>query len=331
MKSSCIAHPAKEPLIIIREWQIEFCRGNVAAAALLSFFEYWHNIKLEMSHKNRQLIEVADAHGETIEIDTSLYQWHTRDELAKGIMGIATSKNTIKAALDLLVELKVISIHNNPNPKFKFDRTHYFLFYPEVCETHLISRPVKNDPQWVKNEPAITETTTENKHISSANNQVVPTDNLPTTGSTIDGEPAYGEPDNSSPGKENKTGEGDIAEVPTQATNGKRGKKPAPAAAPPPGPKEYTPAQQMFSALTKVCRVDLGMITAETRGMFNQAEKKMRENGYTPQDVFDFEEWWYKNDWRGKQEQSPSLTDIRNEWGKFKHDKANKKQILVFK
>lgn len=57
-RTSCISHPAHEPLIVIHRWQLEFCKDdkgkvNECAAALLSFFEYWHNIKLEMSERNR--------------------------------------------------------------------------------------------------------------------------------------------------------------------------------------------------------------------------------------------------------------------------------------
>ena len=176
MKSSCIDHPAREPLILIRKWQLEFCEGKAVAAALMSFFEYWHNIKLETQKQNRKLIEVANAHGELIEIDTSLYQWHTNEDLVNGIIHIAKSKNTITAALTLLEEKRAISIHQNPNPKFNFDKTRYFLFYPEICIQWLIeSRSVKNDLSKVKNDagvvkndngvvrndPAITETTTE--------------------------------------------------------------------------------------------------------------------------------------------------------------------------
>lgn len=34
-----LAHPPKDPLVIIRQWQLEFCNGNHCAAAILSMFE----------------------------------------------------------------------------------------------------------------------------------------------------------------------------------------------------------------------------------------------------------------------------------------------------
>jgi hypothetical protein len=63
MKSTCIHHPTKETLIIIKKWQLAFCDGDHCAAALLSFFEYWHNIKLELSQRARQANELALKYG----------------------------------------------------------------------------------------------------------------------------------------------------------------------------------------------------------------------------------------------------------------------------
>lgn len=169
MKSSCIAHPANEPLVVIRLWQLQFCGGNTAAAALLSFFEYWHNIKLEMSSKNKKLIKVANDNGEEIELDISLYQWHTSNDLAVGIMSVVNGKAALKRALDILVKTGAISIHRNPNPRFKFDRTRYFLFHPEVCiqyindhrKYEIVPREKEIDPPGYDLDPTITEITTE--------------------------------------------------------------------------------------------------------------------------------------------------------------------------
>lgn len=131
-RSSCIPHPQKEQLAIIRKWQIEFCEGNVCAAALLSYYEYWHNIKLEMRIKNSKANDIAEMHHETRAQDESLLQFHTLDELTEGILGIF-SKSTIAKANKYLEEKEVISVYDNPNPRYKFDRTRYVLFHPEVC------------------------------------------------------------------------------------------------------------------------------------------------------------------------------------------------------
>lgn len=78
-------------------------------------------------------------------------------------------------------------------------------------------------------------------------------------------------------------------------------------------------AKAMFKALAEVCQYDLGLISTKERGQLNQAEKKMRENGYTPDDLKGFEKWWYAEDWRGKQRQAPSLNQIRENWGRYKN------------
>jgi len=81
---------------------------------------------------------------------------------------------------------------------------------------------------------------------------------------------------------------------------------------------EKLSSQAMFSALADVTKTDLALITGKDRGALNQAEKKMRDNGYTPQDVEAFGRWWYANDWRGKKGDPPTLQQVRSEWGKFK-------------
>lgn len=87
----------------------------------------------------------------------------------------------------------------------------------------------------------------------------------------------------------------------------------------PPKSEKQKASQEMFGALTSVCRVDLSLLRNGTRGKFNQAEKKMREKGYKPTDIKDFGDWWYSEDWRGKQDQPPTLEQVRDCWGQFLH------------
>lgn len=134
MKISCISYPERDPLVIIRKSQIEFCDGNVCAAALLSFFEYWHNMKLEMVPKAAALNNLAVAHGEAGFHDESLFQFHKMEDLSSGIMGIY-GREAIKVARALLKEKGVLTEHRNPTQRYQFDNTVYFLFHPEiVCE-----------------------------------------------------------------------------------------------------------------------------------------------------------------------------------------------------
>ena len=137
METTCINHPTNEPFIEIREWQMEFCNNNKVQAALLSFFEYWHNIKLEMSIKNKKSNEIAKRHHDMDnKQDSSLLQFHTEKELENGIMLIG-KKSKISKALIQLEKDGVIIITKNPNQRYKFDNTRYFLFQPEIINDWL--------------------------------------------------------------------------------------------------------------------------------------------------------------------------------------------------
>src|SRR5690606_893186 len=129
MRTSCIRHPAKEPMIIIRKWQLDFCRQDRIAAALLSFFEYWHNIKLEQSYSSTRMNDIAQAHGESRIQYEGLWQFHTEQDLENGTL--IFKRTAINAAIKKLETLGVLTIGHNPNPKFKFDRTRWFLFNPD--------------------------------------------------------------------------------------------------------------------------------------------------------------------------------------------------------
>lgn len=145
MRNSCINHPPKEPLIVIHQWQVEICEGNTTAAALLSFFEYWHNIKSEMRSRTSRSNDIAEMHGDERIQDETLLQFHTEEELISGIM--IAKRDTIRKALSYLSDTGFISIHSNPNPKYAFDKTRYFLFHPEPINQWLREkRPPAKDP-----------------------------------------------------------------------------------------------------------------------------------------------------------------------------------------
>ena len=178
MKSNCVSHLEKEPIIIIRQSYVEFCNGNVVAAALVSFFEYWHNIKLAICIKNKQINDIAEKHGDNRSQDEKLYQFHTNKELQMGILNIG-GESKINSSLKELVEMKLITIHKNPNPRYKFDKTNYFLLNDEILQELIDSvksrnRGIKNTERTggntlpsIENTEAITEITTEDKNITT--------------------------------------------------------------------------------------------------------------------------------------------------------------------
>jgi len=136
MNTSCIGHPRREPLIIIRKWQVEYCDDNTCAAALLSYFEHWHNIKL--AHQGQAAKENATAkrNGVVPTQNDSLIQFHTSAELEQGIL--IYKRHTIRKAISFLEMLGVITVFDhNPNPKYTFDKTKHFLFHPDVVNKWL--------------------------------------------------------------------------------------------------------------------------------------------------------------------------------------------------
>lgn len=146
MKSSCIAHPADEPILVVRQWQVDLCRGNRCAAALLSFFEYWHNVKIEIRKKNIEANRIAAMHGDEAGAvqDESLVQFHSETELIDGILGFYGREAIAAAIKQVLVPNGFITIFSNPNPKYKFDKTRHFIFWPEKVQQALDDRKIDN-------------------------------------------------------------------------------------------------------------------------------------------------------------------------------------------
>ncbi len=132
MKSSCVQQPNNNRYIQVFEWQIAFCNQNHCAAFLLSNFISWHDWKLNHDEYYLRANNIAELHGDGRPNNQNAYLFFTMDDLADGILNLY-GKNAINIALQLLEELKVISVHKNPNPRYHFDKTKYFMFYPAVC------------------------------------------------------------------------------------------------------------------------------------------------------------------------------------------------------
>ena len=159
MRASCISYPKDEPLVLIRTSQLPLCDNNHCAAALLSFFEYWHNIKLGQQEQAEHANRVAEMHGEEGTQDTSLLQFQTEKGLEKGLLNLY-GRTMIRRALTILIQKGFITVHENPHARYRFDKTHYFLFHPEIVSAQLIDisdevkvthRSAKNNCSCVKN------------------------------------------------------------------------------------------------------------------------------------------------------------------------------------
>lgn len=138
MKSGCISHPAGESIVLIRQWQID-AFGCKVVAALLSYFEYWHDIKARSVRGARHLNDVAERHGDQPQQDTSLLQYHTLEEIEKALLTVG-KRTKISAGIKRLDEAGIISKHKNPNPRYSFDQTIYYQFHPEIVNEYLTAR-----------------------------------------------------------------------------------------------------------------------------------------------------------------------------------------------
>jgi hypothetical protein len=127
-KTSCVRHPANARFLKIYQWQLDFCDGNACAAALLSYFGFCHNGKLQQLPQAKVLNDALEQTPEGRSQAETLLQWHTTAELEEAVLFYKRDK--IAAAIKLLKSKEVIDVTNNPNPKLWFDRTQYFLFKP---------------------------------------------------------------------------------------------------------------------------------------------------------------------------------------------------------
>jgi hypothetical protein len=132
MKTSCIRQPENNRYIQLHEWQLNMCQNNHCAGLLLSLFLNWHEWKVLNDKYYSRANNIAEMHGDGRPHEQNAYLFFTVEELIAGCMNFY-GKDTINNGLRLLESLNVITIHKNPNPRYHFDKTKYFKFYPDVC------------------------------------------------------------------------------------------------------------------------------------------------------------------------------------------------------
>jgi len=76
-----------------------------------------------------------------------------------------------------------------------------------------------------------------------------------------------------------------------------------------------TDHKEMFAAIAEVCAVDWKVATEKMKTRLNVTGKKLREAGYTPEQVRAFGVWWKTHDWRGKTGQVPTPEFLRDSIG----------------
>ena len=137
-QTSCIRHPANARFLKIYQWQLDFCDGNACAAALMSYFEFCHNGKLQQLQQSKTLNDELEktSQGRT-QVET-LLQWHTTADLEKAVLFYKRDK--ISQGVKFLASKGVIELHSNPDPRLWFDRTQHYLFIPETVNAWIDKR-----------------------------------------------------------------------------------------------------------------------------------------------------------------------------------------------
>jgi hypothetical protein len=137
-QTSCIRHPANARFLKIYQWQLDFCDGNACAAALMSYFEFCHNGKLQQLQQSKTLNDELEKtpQGRT-QVET-LLQWHTLPDLEKAVLFYKREK--ISQGVKLLESKGVIELHSNPDARLWFDRTQHYLFLPEKVNAWISER-----------------------------------------------------------------------------------------------------------------------------------------------------------------------------------------------
>ena len=137
-QTSCIRHPANARFLKIYQWQLDFCDGNACAAALMSYFEFCHNGKLQQLQQSKTLNDELEKtpQGRT-QVET-LLQWHTTADLEKAVLFYKRDK--ISQGVKFLASKRVIELHSNPDPRLWFDRTQHYLFIPETINAWIDKR-----------------------------------------------------------------------------------------------------------------------------------------------------------------------------------------------
>jgi hypothetical protein len=154
--TSCIEHLPKKKMVIIREDYVAICTGATfkdkpvdpnCAAGILNIFEYWTNVRLDMSEQAKRHNDIREVDGLDRSQDEDVWVWKTTSDLKKELMSI-WGDTKIETARKWLVQDGLLL--QRTNPEYKWDKTYQYKLNIEGVNLRL---------QRSKNKPAIPETT----------------------------------------------------------------------------------------------------------------------------------------------------------------------------
>lgn len=149
---SCLSRAKNEKFRTFKQSHIEFCEGNFCAAGIIDLFDKVHRYVLTRKEENKKENVIAENHGDMPIHSEHLLKAIRIPDFQEYLIGMFSDK-TIRTALKLLTEKKIISSHKNPNPKYRFDKRNHYQFHPEVFNSWLGSRDGKKGTSMVEDLP----------------------------------------------------------------------------------------------------------------------------------------------------------------------------------
>ncbi len=143
---SCVSKPAGIRYSVLREDFLEYCENSTCPALLISYFEYWHNIKLADIHKQ---VSSANEGYRNFSVQPEHYhQHHSLQEIEKGIFG-QYKRESISAGIDYLVDKGVLEIVVTSD--YRRNQARVYRFLPDVLNDYIRE---KYTPSYV-NKPVV--------------------------------------------------------------------------------------------------------------------------------------------------------------------------------
>lgn len=124
------------PLIIIRQDYVDLLKGDKAAAAILSHFEYWDGIIHAHLERARDLNDLEEYTGGYRTQNETYTQYRTIKKIQEACISLF-GRDAIANGIKVLEKIGYISSFRNPNPKYKMDNTKYYLLYPDIVSRDL--------------------------------------------------------------------------------------------------------------------------------------------------------------------------------------------------
>ncbi len=191
MKTSSIKTPENDGIVVVRKSFIDLC-GDKDAGILLSYLTYWHDVKLNQNSKNSRLNKIAAEHGDIGTQDESLLQYHRNQEIYEQCLGLISIKGIAKART-ILKERGFVTEHRNPNKKYAFDKTIFYLLHTVKVNSSIsqydTTSELIGDDESVKKEATITETTTETTSKTNTESNVAPDESVAVADKSDDATP----------------------------------------------------------------------------------------------------------------------------------------------